>query len=177
MGSNEDMKRYADAVLEKLPDKLAGVVIDLRGNDGGNQFAMLPTVLRFIPNDDFQRFEGRKSSSPIKKWVIAKIFGIPAKEVDDCPIAILTDGQTCSAAEMVMISFRGLDNARTFGQPTAGYLSGNQLFSLPDGSQLALTTSRLVSRTGEVFCDDPVDPDVLTETPMEDALAWIRAQL
>lgn len=29
---------------------------------------------------------------------------------------------------------------------------------------------------GEVFCDDPIDPDVSTETPLEDALAWIRSR-
>ena len=177
LGSDKDTKRYVAAVCDNLPDSLSGVVIDLRGNDGGNQFAMLPTVLRFLPDDDFQRFEGRKSSSSLKKWIIAKVFGLPSGKEDHCPVAILTDGHTASAAEMVMISFRGLENARTFGQPTAGYLSGNELFPLPDGSMLALTTSRLISRTGEVFCDDPVDPDVLTDTPMEDALNWINGRI
>lgn len=36
-----------------------------------------------------------------------------------------------------------------------------------------LTTGCDVARTGEVFCDDPIEPDVLTEKPLEDALEWI----
>ena len=31
-----------------------------------------------------------------------------------------------------------------------------------------------VARTGEVFCDDSIDPDVPTETPLEDAIHWIQ---
>lgn len=50
----------------------------------------------------------------------------------------------------------------------------NQPFTLSDGAQLVLTTGCDVARTGEVFCDDPIGPDVLTQTPLEDALNWIR---
>ncbi len=42
-------------------------------------------------------------------------------------------------------------------------------------SQLVLTTGEDVARTGEVFCDDPINPDVLTETPYEAALEWINS--
>jgi len=30
-----------------------------------------------------------------------------------------------------------------------------------------------MARTGKIFCDDPIEPDVLTQTPLEDAVAWI----
>ena len=29
-------------------------------------------------------------------------------------------------------------------------------------------------RTGEVFCDDPIVPDVETESPEEDAMSWLK---
>ena len=64
-------------------------------------------------------------------------------------------------------------HARTFGAPTAGYASGNVTITLPDKSLMALTSSCDVARTGEEFCDDPIEPDVLTETPFEDALSWL----
>ena len=41
---------------------------------------------------------------------------------------------------------------------------------------LVITTARAIARTGEVFCDDPIAPDVETETPLEDAVAWIPSQ-
>ena len=45
---------------------------------------------------------------------------------------------------------------------------------MPDKSLMALTSSCDVARTGEEFCDDPIAPDVLTDTPFEDALRWLR---
>lgn len=43
-----------------------------------------------------------------------------------------------------------------------------------EGSILILTTSKDVARTGEEFCDDPIAPDSLTETPLADALQWLK---
>ena len=31
----------------------------------------------------------------------------------------------------------------------------------------------LKARTGEVFCDDPIVPDSLTDEPMDAALEWL----
>lgn len=39
---------------------------------------------------------------------------------------------------------------------------------------VAILTDSLTARTGEVFCDDPIQPDVLAQTPLEDALGWIN---
>ena len=64
---------------------------------------------------------------------------------------------------------------RTFGTPTAGYASANIVKALADGYTLLITTSCDMARTGEIFCDDPIEPDVLTQTPLEDAVAWIEA--
>lgn len=88
-------------------------------------------------------------------------------------MAILTDDRTASSGEATLICFRGLDYVRVFGGPTAGYASANQPFALPGGDQLILTTGCDVARTGEVFCDDPIAPDVVTDSPLEDALEWI----
>ena len=53
-------------------------------------------------------------------------------------------------------------------------LRGNIPYTMPDGSILILTTSKDVARTGEEFCDDPIAPDSLTETPLADALQWLK---
>lgn len=58
--------------------------------------------------------------------------------------------------------------------PTADYASCNQSFNLPGGSQLVLTTGEDIARTGEVFCDASITPDIPTETPFEAAIEWIN---
>lgn len=105
-----------------------------------------------------------------------KVAGVQRQPRIECPVAILTNEWTGSSGEAVLLCFRGLDNVRVFGSPTAGYASSNQPFTMSDGATMWLTTGCDVARTGETFCDDPIDPDVTTETPMQDALAWLRSQ-
>lgn len=43
-----------------------------------------------------------------------------------------------SSAEATLLTFRGLDNVRTFGEPTAGYASANVVLDYPDGRSLLI---------------------------------------
>ena len=174
MGDSEDGIKYANTVLNTLPNTLQGVIIDLRGNRGGNMYPMIAAVHRFLPDDVILRLRTRRNDMKINVAYVMNVAGVAQQAHIDCPMALLTDEWTGSSGEAVLLCFRGLKNVRTFGTPTAGYASCNQPFNLPDGSQLVLTTGEDVARTGEVFCDDPIDPDVLTETPFEAALEWLN---
>ena len=176
--NQEDNQRYARAVLDALPETedIKGVVIDLRGNTGGNMYPMIAAVHRFLPDDTILRFKSRQFSSPITKIFILNSVGIMEQMLILCPVALLTDEMTASSGEATLLCFRGLASARSFGAPTAGYASANTPYRMPDGSQLVLTTSCDMARTGEIFCDDPIAPDVPTDHPLEDALAWLRSR-
>ena len=174
----EDNQRYARTVLDALPETedIQGVIIDLRGNTGGNMYPMIAAIHRFLPDDTILRFKSRQFSTPITKIFILNSVGLMEKPLILCPVALLTDDLTASSGEATLLCFRGLANARSFGGPTAGYASANTPYRMPDGSQLVLTTGCDMARTGEIFCDDPIAPDVLTEQPLEEALAWLRSR-
>ena len=179
-GDDENCLRYALTVLDSIPDTMKGVCIDLRGNHGGNMYPMIAAVHRFLPDDIFLKFKMRRrfqSVMPINKEFVAKVVGIDIEPRIDCPVAILTDEATASSGEAVLLSFRGLDNARVFGSPTAGYASANESIIFYNGSILALTVSCDIARTGEVFCEDPIVPDVETDSPEEDALSWLKHKM
>lgn len=174
-GNQAEGVKYASAVLSAIPDDIPGVVIDLRGNTGGNMYPMIAAVHRFLPNDDqMLRFRTRKRTQWIPLSYAVQSAGVQQMPRIECPVALLTDDHTGSSGEATLICFRGLDYVRVFGGPTAGYASANQIIPLPGGDHLVLTTGCDVARTGEVFCDDPINPDVVTETPLEDALEWIN---
>ena len=154
---------------------MSGAVIDLRGNSGGNMYPMIAAVHRFLP-DDLLRFRNRKNSMPVDNDYILNVVGIARQAMIDCPVAILTNELTASSGEATLLCFRGLQNVRVFGTPTAGYASSNVPYPMPDGSQLVLTVGSDVARTGEEFCDAPIVPDSLTESPMEEAIAWLLKQ-
>ena len=180
--SADENQRYAKAVLDALPEADApeadapkGVVIDLRGNTGGNMYPMIAAVHRFLPDDDILRFKSRKFTMPVMKDMVLRNVGLSARPVLDCPVALLTDEWTASSGEAVLLCFRGLEKVRTFGAPTAGYASANAPYPMPDGSQLVLTTGCDMARTGEIFCDDPIAPDVATDQPLEEATKWMKS--
>lgn len=58
---------------------------------------------------------------------------------------------TASSGEALTLCFRGLENTRTFGAPTAGYTSVNMLYNMYDGAQMYLTVAFDKARTGEIF--------------------------
>ena len=172
-GNTEEGARYANTVLNAIPDALQGVIIDLRGNRGGNMYPMIAAVHRFLPDDVILKFSSRKRPMSINTFFVMKSVGITEQSPVSCPVALLTDEWTGSSGEAVLLCFRGLPNTRAFGSPTAGYCSCNQIYALPDGSHLVLTIGEDIARTGETFCDDPIAPDVTTEMPFEEALEWI----
>jgi len=179
-GDDENCLRYARTVLDSIPDTVKGVCIDLRGNHGGNMYPMIAAVHRFLPDDVFLKFKMRRrfqSVMPINKEFVAKVVGIDIEPRINCPVAIITDEATASSGEALLICFRGLDNVRVFGSPTAGYASANESIIFYNGSILALTVSCDIARTGEVFCDDPIVPDVETESSEEDALSWLKENI
>ena len=175
-GNNDEGRRYMQTVLDSLPDQLDGVVIDLRDNRGGNMYPMIAAVHRFLPDDVLLSFRNRKGLLPVNNEYVLKVVGIAKQARIDCPVAILTNKWTASSGEATLLCFRGLPYVRVFGAPTAGYASSNVPYPMPDGSNLVLTVGSDVARTGEEFCDDPIAPDSLTATPMEDAIDWLLNQ-
>ncbi len=165
----------SDFLQEHLDAK--GVIVDLRDNTGGNMYPMIASVSPLIPDGIIIRFKSRKRTIPISLEYVTISYQIDSKSIgklpSSTPVALLTNEWTGSAGEGTLICFRGLDNVKTFGRPTAGYASGNVTYTLADGYKFAVTMSADMARTGEVFCEDPINPDVNTETPLEDAVSWI----
>lgn len=178
-GNREQLNAYATSLQAALaqPD-LTGVIIDLRDNRGGNMYPMLAGLSSLLPDDELFSFVYRSGQrQPLSLTQIGQWSGLPLVEKkQNLPIAILTSAYTASSGEIVAMSFQGLDKGRVFGQPTAGFTTSNQNFSLYDGTDLVLTTSRLVSRTGQIYDNIPIQPDVLTDKAQEEAIAWLQGE-
>lgn len=92
------------------------------------------------------------------------------------PIAVLVDSATASSGEATLVSLIGRPATRSFGRPTAGLASGNDVFRLSDGAMLGITTTRDSDRTGRRYGNAPISPDVVTDAAESDAAAWLRQQ-
>lgn len=184
LGTAEAGQKYAKVAedfIHENRDKIKGVVLDLRGNTGGDMGPMATAVSSLLPDGELMYYHYRSYDVPVtlKDGVISNA-GTGGKSLypDEklkVPVAILADDMTASSGEALTLCFRGLENVKTFGAPTAGYTSVNMLYSLYDGAQLYLTVAFDKARTGEIFKETSIEPDVATDSPLEAALEWLRS--
>mgnify|MGYP000994169520 FL=1 len=184
LGTAEAGRKYAKVAedfIHENRDKINGVVLDLRGNTGGDMGPMATAVSSLLPDGELMYYHYRSYDIPVtlKNGVVSNA-GTGGKSLypDEklkVPVAILTDGMTASSGEALTLCFRGLENVKTFGAPTAGYTSVNMLYSLYDGAQMYLTVAFDKARTGEIFKETSIEPDVATDSPLEAALEWLRS--
>ncbi len=184
LGTAEAGQKYAKVAedfIHENRDKIKGVVLDLRGNTGGDMGPMATAVSSLLPDGELVYYHYRSYDVPVtlKNGVVSNAGtggkSLYPEEKLNVPVAILTDDMTASSGEALALCFRGLENTRTFGAPTAGYTSVNMLYNMYDGAQMYLTVAFDKARTGEIFKETPIEPDVATDSPLEAALEWLRS--
>src|SRR5579883_1160901 len=131
------------AAIEKLGgDRLAGLVLDLRNNPGGVVTAALETSALFLrPGQKIFTIRGRS--------VPEKSESVPA---DAKPyafkLAILINGKTASASEIVTGAMQDHDRATVIGEASYGKGLVQNVFSLSQGTGLALTVAFYYTPSG-----------------------------
>lgn len=183
LGTAEAGQKYAkiaEDFIHENRDKIKGVVLDLRGNTGGDMGPMATAVSSLLPDGELVYYHYRSYDVPVtlKNGVVSNAGtggkSLYPEEKLNVPVAILTDDMTASSGEALTLCFRGLERTRTFGAPTAGYTSVNMLYNMYDGAQMYLTVAFDKARTGEIFKETPIEPDVATDSPLEAAIEWLR---
>jgi carboxyl-terminal processing protease len=129
--------------IEKLGGAaLKGLVLDLRGNPGGMLTSALDTAALFLkPGQTLVTVRGRSVESSEQK--------VPSTAAPySFPIAVLVDGRSASAAEIVAGSLQDHDRAVIVGQPTYGKGLVETVYPLAEGAGLALTTAFYYTPSG-----------------------------
>ena len=120
--------------LEKLHEqKMKGLVLDLRSNPGGLLEAAIDIANLFISSGTIVTTAGRNRND-------RDVTNADAQGTEPAyPIAILIDGYTASAAEILSGALRNHGRALLIGEPTFGKGSVQNIISLPDDGALRLT--------------------------------------
>jgi carboxyl-terminal processing protease len=129
--------------IEKLGgDRLAGLVLDFRNNPGGLVTAALETASLFLrPGQTILTVRGRHM--PEKAEAVpasAKPYGFK--------LAILINGKTASASEIVTGAMQDHDRATVLGEPSFGKGLVQTVYPLTQGTGLALTTALYYTPSG-----------------------------
>lgn len=139
------------AELETAP--APGVVLDLRGNQGGSLYEMT-------------RVMGALTAEPMiatvmtGRFIDRRIETIPASAPFVGPLAVLVDSGSVSAAEVLAAALQESGRAVIVGQRTPGVVVASRHLNLPDGGRLSIGMQELRTPAGVVLEKRGVTPDV-----------------
>ncbi|HEY6329210.1 MAG TPA: S41 family peptidase [Blastocatellia bacterium] len=91
----------------------------------------------------------------------------PDKVVFTGPLSVLIDRGTAGPAEVIAAAVSDQKRGELVGERTFGAGSEQKLFPLSDGGALLITVAKYAPASGKPFMDQPVDPTVKVERPVE----------
>lgn len=183
-----DPTSYIATAHEILDADACGWIVDLTSNPGGGLFPMLAALAPLLGEGPAISYTYRDGTADT--YEIASDGSLTTPEGTDlltatgefigfrhatAPIAVIQGPGTASAGEGALIALRGR-GARTYGRPSFGVPTGNELRALPDGSAINLTTAAGTDPDGNRYLG-PIPPDIDMPDPpptiRADAEAWL----
>lgn len=175
-----DLQSAAREVFGDAP--VRALVLDLRGNPGGLVDQAVEVAELWLDGGPVVRTAGRARAAET-----ASARG--GRWMPTAPTAVLIDGATASAAEIVAGALSDRGAARTFGTRSFGKGSVQNVIELEDGSALKLTVARYLTPSGRSIDgvglepDEPVAPndnlrlgDPRHDRVLAAALRWLEDQ-
>jgi C-terminal processing protease CtpA/Prc len=189
---------YADTLQKQIrkidsENKITAWIVDLRKNLGGSWFNMIAAIGPIL-GDGIAGFTvdqyGKKISWGYRQHCafendtcLLRITGAYDIRKANPKVAVITNGFTTSAGEVIAIGFRKKPNTRSFGQATYGVATNKFVFPLSDGAAITLAVAAFADRTGAVY-SNKVIPDIIVEDDpatkqdevLIEAVKWISHQ-
>ncbi len=159
----EDAKK-ALREIEAKAGPLKGIVIDMRNNPGGLLNQSVEVSDLFLKSGLIVSTRGRIKSMESKSQ--AKDDG----DEPTCPIVVLVNEGTASAAEIVSGALQDNGRALILGTQTFGKGSVQTVIPLEDGAALKLTTAKYYTPKGRSIQAEGITPDIVVRAlrPTED---------
>lgn len=132
-----------DAVEQLQKQGLKSLILDLRGNPGGILEQAISVVSRFVPsNKTVVSVKGRTS------YTKARELRSSGGMTDNFPLAVLINGGSASASEIVAGAVQDYNRGVIVGTDSFGKGLVQRVFRLPYGTGLTLTTARYYTPFG-----------------------------
>jgi len=171
--------QFNEPTAAELSDKLdaleaqgmQALILDLRNNPGGILEGAVDVCGQFVgPNTMVVSTEGRVASAK-------KVYktSSDAKRRPRYPMAILINGGSASAAEIVAGALRDLKRAILVGETSFGKGSVQSVIELQDGAGVRLTTARYYTPSKQVIHEKGIAPSIrATMTPQQENLLVLQ---
>jgi carboxyl-terminal processing protease len=154
---------FAKALTGLEAQGLRALVLDLRNNPGGLLDAAIEVCDEFFEKGELIVYTLGRTPDTREEF---KAAGGHARRT--YPVAILVNGSTASAAEIVAGAMKDTRRAVIVGEKTFGKGSVQSVIELDKGEGLKLTTARYYTPSGITIHEKGIAPHVELEIPADD---------
>lgn len=144
-----------DALMQH-PNPKRGIILDLRGNAGGQVGDATAMADLFVENGPLAQVVSR-ANRPVQKFE-----AVPGDPGEHVPLVLLIDGRSASAAELVSLVLRERIKVPLMGAQTFGKGSVQKLIPIEGGGSLKVTSAMYMTPAGTTVGEGIV-PDVVLD--------------
>lgn len=171
------VEQFDNAVSDLQSQNIRGLIVDVRGNPGGNVDSVCSILDRLLP-EGLLVYTIDKNGSKEEEYA-------DNEEVLDIPMAVLVNGDSASASEIFAAALQDYDWAEIVGEQTYGKGIVQYIIPLSDGSAVKLTSAKYYTPNGECIHGIGVTPDVkmaadensASDTQLEAAVSEVEKML
>ncbi len=153
VGLNNAMKN----LKQQAGGKLLGVILDLRNDPGGLLDQAVAVADAFLEKGEIVSTRGRRSEDA------QRYNARPGDIAAGLPIAVLINGGSASASEIVAGALQDHHRAILLGTRSFGKGSVQTIIPLPSHGAMRLTTARYYTPSGRSIQAKGIDPDIVVE--------------
>ena len=166
-----------EALDSLYADGMQALVLDLRGNPGGDLDSLVEIGNLFLPEGNILTIDYRASG--------VEEYKSKGEHEIQIPMAVLVDGNTASAAEVLTGAIKDYEKGTIIGTQTFGKGIVQTIFPLGDGTAIKLTVADYYTPAGNNIHKVGIEPDLIVEydpeaeedNQLEAALAHLREAL
>jgi carboxyl-terminal processing protease len=152
--TTEDLLEAVAELKADNADGLKGVVLDLRNNPGGVLNAAVGVSDAFLDGGLIVYTMGRDEEAKLE------FKAGPNDVLDGAPLAVLVNGGSASASEIVAGALQDQGRAVIMGEKTFGKGSVQTIVPIDDRTALKLTTARYYTPSGRSIQAMGIEPDI-----------------
>jgi len=157
--SSTEVRQAVERLLAEIGPNARGVVLDLRNNPGGLLDEAGRVADLFLEEGTITFTRGRGGVE------VQRLRATPGDVARGLPMAVLINGGSASASEIVAGALQDLGRARLVGTTSFGKGSVQTVSPLRDGGALRLTTARYYTPNGRMIHGEGIAPDVEVAAP------------
>jgi carboxyl-terminal processing protease len=153
--SSHAAEQMKTAINDLQENKVAGFVLDLRGNPGGLLFASVDIARMWMDQGEIVDIVDRQGGH--------RSFSANGSAITNLPLVVLVDGNSASASEILAGAIKENRRGTVVGTTTYGKGTVQSVHSLSDGSGLTVTISRYYPPSGIDINKKGIRPDIVQD--------------